>query len=109
MNIAGKSLEEWVEFARRDDCLDRMVPSDLRQLVGAISKRRDLVYVVVEHIDYGISDTTSIWSEQAGAEDEVDRQLLKDNSPMYGFSIYEMQLDASEGGDIRLVREYPCR
>ncbi|MEM9764156.1 MAG: hypothetical protein AAF968_16885 [Pseudomonadota bacterium] len=34
--IAGKSLDEWREFARRDDCLGRMVPSDLRQLIGAI-------------------------------------------------------------------------
>lgn len=34
--IAGKSLDEWREFSRRDDCLDRMVPSDLRQLIGAI-------------------------------------------------------------------------
>lgn len=35
--IAGKTLGEWREFARRDDCLDRMVPSDLRQLIGAIN------------------------------------------------------------------------
>lgn len=36
--IAGKSLDQWVEFARRDDCLDRMVPSDLRLLIGALRK-----------------------------------------------------------------------
>ena len=36
--IAGKTLDEWREFARRDDCLDRMVPSDLRQLISAITK-----------------------------------------------------------------------
>jgi hypothetical protein len=34
--IAGRTLDEWVVFARRDDCLDRMVPSDLRQLIGQI-------------------------------------------------------------------------
>ena len=34
--IAGRTLDQWREFARRDDCLDRMVPSDLRQLIGAI-------------------------------------------------------------------------
>ena len=33
--IAGRSLAEWQEFARRDDCLDQMVPSDLRQIIGA--------------------------------------------------------------------------
>lgn len=32
--IAGRTLVEWQEFSRRDDCLERMVPSDLRQLVG---------------------------------------------------------------------------
>ena len=34
--VAGRSLDEWREFARRDDCLYRMVPSDLRQLIAAI-------------------------------------------------------------------------
>ena len=34
--IAGKTVAEWQEFARRDDCLDQMVPSDLRQLVAEI-------------------------------------------------------------------------
>lgn len=38
--IAGKSLAEWREFARRDDCLDRMVPSDLRQLLSKIPDTR---------------------------------------------------------------------
>lgn len=31
-----KSLDQWREFARRDDCLDCMVPSDLRQLIGLL-------------------------------------------------------------------------
>ena len=30
------TLDEWIEFARRDDCLDQMAPSDLRQLVGTV-------------------------------------------------------------------------
>ena len=34
--IAGKTLEEWRELAKQDDCFDHMVPSDLRQLVGAV-------------------------------------------------------------------------
>ena len=34
--IAGMTLAEWREFARRDDCLNFMVPSDLRQLVAAL-------------------------------------------------------------------------
>ena len=35
--VAGRTLAEWVEFSRRDDCLERMVPSDLRGLVNALS------------------------------------------------------------------------
>lgn len=33
MQIGDKTLEEWQQFARRDDCLDRMVPSDLRVIL----------------------------------------------------------------------------
>jgi hypothetical protein len=34
--IAGRSLHEWRELARRDDCFDLMVPSDLRQILAAV-------------------------------------------------------------------------
>lgn len=33
-SVGPMSLDQWREFARRDDCLDCMVPSDLRQLIG---------------------------------------------------------------------------
>ncbi len=36
--ISGKTLREWKEYARRDDCLDKMVPSELRQLLSKIEK-----------------------------------------------------------------------
>lgn len=29
-----KTIEQWQEFARRDDCLNRMVPSDLRAILS---------------------------------------------------------------------------
>ena len=29
-----KTLDQWREFARRDDCLDRMGPSDLRVILS---------------------------------------------------------------------------
>lgn len=32
--IAGRTLMEWAELARRDDCFERMVPSDLRMIVS---------------------------------------------------------------------------
>lgn len=31
-------LNGWKEFSRRDDCLDEMVPSDLRMLIGEIER-----------------------------------------------------------------------
>ena len=37
----GRTLAEWKEFARRDDCLDRMVPSDLRCILSAIEEGGD--------------------------------------------------------------------
>lgn len=33
-----KTLEQWKEFARRDDCLNRMVPSDLRVILSNLSQ-----------------------------------------------------------------------
>lgn len=32
----SRTLDEWKEFARRDDCLDQMIPSDLRCILSAI-------------------------------------------------------------------------
>lgn len=34
--IAGRTPAEWRELARRDDCFDQMVPSDLRAILNAI-------------------------------------------------------------------------
>jgi hypothetical protein len=34
--VAGRTIDQWREFARRDDCLDQMVPSDLRAIVNAL-------------------------------------------------------------------------
>jgi hypothetical protein len=36
-----------MEFARRDDCLDKMVPSDLRMLVARITELEALSQAVV--------------------------------------------------------------
>lgn len=34
--IAGRTLEGWRQLARRDDCFDQMVPSDLRLILAEI-------------------------------------------------------------------------
>lgn len=39
--IAGRNVEEWREFAKRDDCLDQMVPSDLRLLLAVSDGYRE--------------------------------------------------------------------
>ena len=36
--IAGRTLSEWKEFTKTDQCLDQMVPSDLREILGAIER-----------------------------------------------------------------------
>jgi hypothetical protein len=36
--VAGLTLDEWRSLARRDDCLDSMSPSDLRQLLAQIDE-----------------------------------------------------------------------
>ena len=41
LTFAGKTIDEWREFARRDDCLDQMVPSDLRQIIGTVEGEFD--------------------------------------------------------------------
>jgi hypothetical protein len=38
--IAGKTLAEWKQMAKRDDCLERMVPSDLRELLKHINQQK---------------------------------------------------------------------
>lgn len=33
--VAGRTHAEWVEFAKRDDAMDNMIPSDLRKILAA--------------------------------------------------------------------------
>ena len=46
LKIGDKTLAEWREFARRDDCLERMVPSDLRLILMAIEEEREACAVL---------------------------------------------------------------
>lgn len=43
MQIGDKTLDEWQEFARRDDCLERMVPSDLRIILGRLAAATKII------------------------------------------------------------------
>ncbi|WP_162651593.1 hypothetical protein [Lentilitoribacter sp. Alg239-R112] len=46
-----KSLEQWVEFTRRDDCLRRMVPSDLRVILSNLKTREAPKVKALEFVD----------------------------------------------------------
>lgn len=43
MQIGDKTLSEWREYARRDDCLERMVPSDLRMILAKLADAVDVL------------------------------------------------------------------
>lgn len=59
--IAGRTLEEWQELARRDDVFDIIVPSDLRCLVKEAIELRD----EVEELDEKI---TGLYEDLAGED-----------------------------------------
>lgn len=75
MTIAGRTLVEWVEFSRRDDCLDRMVPSDLRVLIGEIYRQRtaatkaiEIIETTLHHQREKVTDAVSILRESIGRD-----------------------------------------
>lgn len=79
--IAGKTLSEWKEFARRDDCLDNMVPSDLRSLIGAIESNS--TPTLFRNVN--LSSTTLEWNHHA--EDDCYREHWTATTP-FGTYIY---------------------
>ena len=46
------TLEEWQEFARSDDCLKSMVPSDLRVLIAQALQYQEDVLDLEEEVEY---------------------------------------------------------
>lgn len=44
--IAGFPLQWWKDFAKEDNCLARMVPSDLRQILGYISDEAPRAWIL---------------------------------------------------------------
>lgn len=48
-NNMPRTLEEWTAFARRDDCLDLMVPSDLRAIISTQAKMLGALKAMVLH------------------------------------------------------------
>ncbi len=47
----GYSLPTWQQHARRDDCLDRMVPSDLRQFLGLIERQQQVIDLLMKAVE----------------------------------------------------------
>ena len=52
-----------MEFARRDDCLDQMVPSDLRELLQEIAQLREALRDAVSLIDPLMETTDEPYTE----------------------------------------------
>lgn len=72
----GYTLAEWQDLARRDDCLKRMVQSDLRQLLGIIERQRNA---------YGSTDALrSALTEAKAALTTIRAASLKGVSDGYG-------------------------
>ena len=61
MQVAGKSTAEWIKYARKDDCLDAMVPSDLRLLVTKLSEMETAMQTFVDRVDIGEARSTKTY------------------------------------------------
>ena len=61
MTDSGKrmTLDEWTEFARRDDCLDKMVPSDLREALNTATRAERAACLKIA-VEYGGRDAEEI-------------------------------------------------
>ena len=69
----GYSLPTWQQHARRDDCLDRMVPSDLRQFLGLIERQQQVIDLLMKAVEpfaeVAASDRISQLSDDDLADD----------------------------------------
>lgn len=85
----GKTLEEWQEFARKDNCLNYMVPSELRSILGALARSK---YETIEGIALHFDNA---------AQAKYDERAQK------GLSIFQEQSDKleREGNDLDDVAE----
>mgnify|MGYP003664767220 FL=1 len=61
-----KTLDQWVSFTRRDDCLNRMVPRDLRAILSNLSNTRTPPKV-----------KDLVWRESPNKEHEGNRLLCE--------------------------------
>lgn len=70
--IAGKTFEEWQEFARKDYCLDQMVPSDLRCILMEIGRLRA---ALIECGAPYLSPPTTVMGASAYVAEEFERRM----------------------------------
>ena len=51
MTIREDTLNDWSELSKRDDCMNRLVPSDIRLMLGEIDRlRAEISWLKREHI-----------------------------------------------------------
>jgi hypothetical protein len=101
ITIAGRTLEEWAIFARCDDCLDQMVPSDLRMLVAS---HRDADRKLAEVNARADAAETLALERAAALLDEQQILLIqaKLKDPAKNISVYSLL-----AGDIRALSPLP--
>ena len=90
MKIAGRTLKEWKEFARRDDCLDRMVPSDLREILGKIPDTANPAFIptALDRFERACLAYERLCNMKR--DDEKTRQIRKDALKEYGVARAEL-------------------
>lgn len=82
MKIGDKTLSEWKEFARRDDCLERMVPSDLRLVLMAIEVEREACASLADHYGHHfaglhLSEKSQVcWAIREAIRDRANHTVL---------------------------------
>jgi hypothetical protein len=69
-SIAGRTLDEWQTFARRDDCLNQMVPSDLRMLIAQIRQDQSTARVLAEALERA-ANNRDMWKGQCQRQAET--------------------------------------
>ncbi len=82
LKIGDKTLAEWREFARRDDCLERMVPSDLRLILMAIEEEREACAALAQfwgthYVSIGdMSKADCAWTIRDAIRDRANHTVL---------------------------------
>ena len=78
-------LDAWTELARRDDCFERLVPSDLRELIGKALRYEDALRAIrrdMTHPRNSEAIVCTVWhSDIETVVDFITNTLGDENQP----------------------------